>query len=181
MAPNYAIGSRYGETAQRETFLMSNIVPQMPTLNRTVWRLLEERVAKEYAMNFEEVWIITGPVYDEHKESLKSGVEIPDAFFKIIVDEVSGKPRVLAFVIGQDVTGSDRFSQFLTSVDEVEKQTGLDFLAELEDGLEDQIEAGKADKLDEMKNEYQKLEVLFVADMIQIYMRAMECCTKLPI
>ena len=144
MAPNYAIGSRYGAAAQRETFLMSNIVPQEPTLNRTVWRLLEERVAKEYAMNFEEVWIITGPVYDEHKESLKSGVEIPDGFFKIIVDEVSGKPRVLAFVIGQDVTGSDRFSQFLTSVDEVEKETGLDFLAELEDGLEDEIEAGKA-------------------------------------
>ncbi len=42
---------------------MSNIVPQKPTLNRTVWRLLEERVAKEYAMNFEELWIITGPVY----------------------------------------------------------------------------------------------------------------------
>ena len=144
MAPNYAIGSRYGAAAQRETFLMSNIVPQKPTLNRTVWRLLEERVAKEYAMSFEEVWIITGPVYDEHKEVLKSGVEIPDAFFKIIVDEVSGKPRVLAFVISQNVTGSDRFSQFLTSVDEVEKETGLDFLAELDDGLEDEIEAANA-------------------------------------
>lgn len=91
-------------------------------------------------MSFEEVWIITGPVYDEHKETIKSGVEIPDAFFKIIVDEVSGKLRVLAFVIGQDVTGQERFSQFLTSVDQVEKETGLDFLAELEDGLEDRIE-----------------------------------------
>jgi len=47
------------------------------------------------------------------------------------------------YEIGQDVTGSERFSQFLTSVDEVEKETGLDFLAELEDGLEDRIEAGK--------------------------------------
>ena len=27
MAPNYAIGTRYGHEAQRETFLMSNIVP----------------------------------------------------------------------------------------------------------------------------------------------------------
>ena len=94
-------------------------------------------------MSFEEVWIITGPVYDEHKERLASGVEIPDAFFKIIVDEVSGKPRVLAFMIDQDVTGSERFSRFLTSVDEVEKETRLDFLAELEDGLEEEIEAEK--------------------------------------
>ena len=143
MAPNYAIGSRYGATAQRETFFMSNIVPQKPDLNRRIWRLLEERVAKEYAMSFEKIWIITGPVYDEHKETIKSGVEIPDAFFKIIVDEVSGNPRVLAFVIDQDVTGSERFSKFLASVDFIEGETGLDFLPGLEDVLEDEIEAKK--------------------------------------
>ena len=123
---------------------MSNIVPQKPDLNRRIWRLLEERVAKEYSMNFEEVWIITGPVYDDHREELKSGVEIPDAFFKIIVDEQSGQPRVLAFVIDQDVSGSERFSQFLTSVDFIEGKTGMDFLAELEDELEGEIEGRKA-------------------------------------
>ena len=144
MSPNYAIGSRYGASAQRETFFMSNIVPQKPDLNRKIWRLLEERVAKKYAMSFEVVWIITGPVYDEHKETLKSGVEIPDAFFKIIVDEQSGKPRVQAFVIDQDVSGSERFSQFLASVDFIEGETGLDFLAELEDSVEDEIEAREA-------------------------------------
>ena len=95
-------------------------------------------------MNFEEVWIITGPVYDDHREELKSGVEIPDAFFKIIVDEQSGQPRVLAFVIDQDVSGSERFSQFLTSVDFIEGKTGMDFLAELEDELEGEIEGRKA-------------------------------------
>ena len=144
MAPNYAIGSRYGVPAQRETFFMSNIVPQKPDLNRKIWRRLEERVAKKYAMSFEVVWIITGPVYDEHKETIKSGVEIPDAFFKIIVDEISGKPRVLAFVINQDVGGSERFSQFLASVDFIEGETGLDFLAGLEDELEVGIEEKKA-------------------------------------
>ena len=147
MAPNYAIGSRYGATAQRETFYMSNIVPQKPDLNRRIWRMLEERIAKEYAMNFEEVWIITGPVYDEKKETLDSEVEIPDAFFKIIIDEVSGKPRVLAFLIDQDVTGSERFSQFLASVDFIEGVTGLDFLAGLEDSLEDKIEERKVGRI----------------------------------
>ena len=143
MAPNYAIGSRYGATAQRETFFMSNIVPQKPDLNRRIWRLLEERIAKEYAMSFEKVWIITGPVYDEKKETLDSEVEIPDAFFKIIIDEVSGKPRVLAFMIDQGVTGSERFSQFLASVDYIEGETGLDFLSGIEDELEEEIEAEK--------------------------------------
>ena len=40
MAPNYAIGTRYGHGAQRETFLMSNISPQAPDLNRSWWRLV---------------------------------------------------------------------------------------------------------------------------------------------
>lgn len=64
-------------------------------------------------MDFEEVWIISGPVYDDHREELKSGLEIPDAFFKIFLDEQSGKPRVMAFMIDKGVGGSERFSQFL--------------------------------------------------------------------
>ena len=98
-------------------------------------------------MSFEELWIITGPVYDEHKETLKSGVEIPDAFFKIVVDDVSGIPRVLAFVIDQDVGGSERFSQFLASVDFIEGETGLDFLAGLEDRIENEVESRRAPSL----------------------------------
>ena len=47
MAPNYAIGTRYGHEAQRETFLMSNIAPQAPDLNRIWWRVLEEKEANE--------------------------------------------------------------------------------------------------------------------------------------
>jgi len=54
---------------------------------------------------------------------------------------------VLAFMIDQDVTGQERFSQFLTSVDDVEKETGQDFLAGLEDGLEGEIEAWKAENV----------------------------------
>lgn len=57
------------------------------------------------------------------------------------------KPRILAFVIDQDVSGSERLSQFLTSVDFIEGETGLDFLPGLEDGLEDEIEAGKAGRV----------------------------------
>jgi len=62
-----------------------------------------------------------------------------------------GKMRYFAFfavfagvAFRSIVTGSERFSQFLTSVDFIEGETGLDFLAGLEDHLEDQIEAGKA-------------------------------------
>ena len=148
LAPNYAIGTRYGREAQVESFLMSNIVPQKPKLNRTLWRFLEEREANEYALNFEEIWVLTGPIFDRNITRLSSGVEIPDAFHKIpLDDEGSGQLRVMAFRIDQDVTGTERLSQFLTTVDAIEAETGLDFLSGLEDGLENEVESVRVDRV----------------------------------
>jgi len=143
MAPNYAIATRYGRAAQIETFLMSNICPQKPDLNRYAWKELEALVATRYANQLEEVWIICGPIFDDQIAKLESGVEIPDAFYKIVVDEKDGKVRVLAFVMPQGVSSADKdmLPKFLTSVDEVERQTGLNFLHELPDDVEDRVEA----------------------------------------
>ena len=60
---------------------------------------------------------------------------------------MSGLLRVLAFVIDQDVTGSERFSQFLASVDFIEGETGLNFLEGLENGVEDEVEERKAERV----------------------------------
>jgi endonuclease G len=123
MAPNYAIGTRYGHEAQRETFLMSNIAPQSPDLNRIWWRVLEEKEANDFAVRLECVWVMTGPVFAGEVKKLPSGVDIPTAFFRIILDEENGQPRVLAFIAPQTVTGHEPLAQFLTSVREVERQT----------------------------------------------------------
>ena len=144
MAPNHAISTRYGREAQLATFLMSNIAPQTPALNRQLWRRLEMRIANDYAQRFEEVWIITGPVFDDQVEMLASGVEIPDAFYKIILDEDEAGPRVLAFVMPQGAVGGEELGRYLTTVDRIEELTGLDFLSELEDEVEDALESTAA-------------------------------------
>jgi endonuclease G, mitochondrial len=140
MAPNYAIATRYGRAAQLETFLMSNICPQRPTLNRQVWRRLEERVANGYANDLGEIWVVTGPIFDADRELLPTGVEIPDMFYQIILDELEGKPRALAFIVGQDVGSRFPLESFLVSVDAVERATGIDFFHELEDATERALE-----------------------------------------
>ncbi|GAB4267602.1 MAG: DNA/RNA non-specific endonuclease [Candidatus Rifleibacteriota bacterium] len=140
MAPNSAIMAEYGKEAQLETFLMSNICPQSPELNRKVWQKLE-RLESEYADNLETVWVITGPVFDEHIQTIKNRIEVPDAFFKILFDEQQGNIRYLAFLIPQTVKGNERLDQFITSIDEIEKLTGLDFLAPLSDENEERLES----------------------------------------
>jgi len=147
MAPNYAIGTRYGHEAQRETFLMSNIAPQAPDLNRLWWRALEEKEANDFALRFERVWVICGPVFSGEHRKLPSGVDIPAAFYRIILDEEAGQPRVLAFLVPQTGTGHEPLAQYLTSVREIERETGLDFFAGLPQHVQDRMETTRAERL----------------------------------
>lgn len=144
MAPNYAISSLYGRDAQLNTFLMSNITPQKPGLNRKLWQRLEEVEVKYFTQLNDRIWVLTGPVFSGEVERLKTAanVEIPDAFYKIYVfPKADGKPQMLAFLMPQKVRGNESLSRYVTSVDEIEAQTGLDFFSELEDSIEDKEEA----------------------------------------
>lgn len=143
-APNFAISSLYGKYAQAETFLMTNISPQRPKLNQQIWKRLEEIELSFFAKNFGKVWVITGPIFGEKADKLLTSwrVDIPKAFYKIYVtQETDSKPAfALAFIIPQTVTGKENLWQFLTTIDTVEAQTGLDFLSQFEDSTEKHLE-----------------------------------------
>jgi endonuclease G len=146
LAPSWLIAQLYGRDAQRQTFLMSNITPQKPNLNQKVWQRLEEIESDRFARWFDGVWVITGPLFDDHIRHLRSGVEVPDAFYRIYVDEDAvGPPRILAFVVPQTVRGDESLDQFVTTVDEIEARAGFDFLSALEDVQEEQLESAQAD------------------------------------
>ena len=143
MAPNYGIAVCYGPQAQQETFLMSNIIPQRPHLNREIWERLEQQEIREYAPRYRQIWVIAGPIFRSHNH-LKGGEDIPDACFKIIVREEDGRPTVLAFIMPQTVSGSESAQQYLTSIDEVERETGLDFFSAMPEDLQHQFETKPA-------------------------------------
>jgi endonuclease G len=147
MAPNYGIATRYGRDAQLETFLMSNIIPQTPYINRHMWKDLEHRVAERYGRYFSEVWVITGPVFTEPVGRLDSGVDIPSHYYKIMADEHDGELRVLAFLIENDCPPFTRIRKRLVSVDEIEERTGLDFFPDLPDDLQRAVEGEPATRL----------------------------------
>jgi len=139
MAPNSAIGRYYGSKAQMETFLMSNVIPQKPNLNQRSWRELEARETDMAVSGV--VWVVTGPVFDKFRECLPSGVEIPDWCYKIIVFERTGELRVTSYMMPRDTASGAKPEEFLTTVDAIEKATGLDFFHELDDEQEDKLES----------------------------------------
>jgi len=144
-APNYAISSLNGKAGQADSFLMTNISPQKPNLNQKFWQRLEEVEITYFAKNFGKVWIITGPIFGAGTRRLATSwrVEVPTAFYKIYVIEAShGKPALaLAFVVPQTVTGKEPLTQFVTTIQAVQAQTGLDFLVDLDDKIEAHLEA----------------------------------------
>lgn len=154
MAPNYAIALCYGREAQFETFLMSNIVPQLPQLNRGPWKNLEHRQAQRMAQRLGEIWVLVGPIYSKTTASntseqttsthLKNGVEIPIAFFNIVVQQDNSHIRALAFIMPQRATADVPFSSYLTTIDQVESLTNLDFFSELPDNTENHFESIQA-------------------------------------
>lgn len=144
LAPSHAIDLVYGQGAQRETFLMTNIAPQRPNLNRKLWQRLEEVEVDRFLARFGVLWVLAGPVFDDRIQRLKIAwrVEVPDAFFKIyLVPRADQPPLMLSFVMPQNVKGNEPLDNYLVSVDRVEDLTGFDFFPDLDDALERQVES----------------------------------------
>ncbi len=146
LAPNYLIATRFGKAAQRETFLMSNIAPQRPDLNRGPWRLLEQTVADDLSGIGDTLWVITGVVPDRGKRLGKGKVRVPSGFYKIVAAIHRGRLRVLAVLMPQETPGSKRPRYCFRSVDALEAMTGLDFFPALSEDRQAALEAPEANR-----------------------------------
>lgn len=68
------------EHEMTDTFLMTNMTPQLPSVNRVAWRLLEDHVRD---LDFK--WIITGAHYPESPELIGDAkVPVPDFLYKVV-------------------------------------------------------------------------------------------------
>lgn len=144
LAPNFVIGKLYGPQAQRATFLMSNIAPQRRRLNELAWQRLEEAESGVVAPAAIQLWVVAGPLFGPQPARLKSGIAVPEAFYRIWLDVDQGEPRVLAFVVPQEVCGTEPLSRYLASVDAIEQRSGVDFFAALPDDAEAALERAVA-------------------------------------
>ncbi|MGP5309295.1 DNA/RNA non-specific endonuclease [Vreelandella alkaliphila] len=135
LAPNYAIAAVHGRNAQVDTFLMSNMTPQRPNLNRQLWQRLEESVMDHFAPRFDRLQVITGPIFPErYMDNVFNRVgfvEVPEAFYKIIVVPNEEAQLALAFIMPQDVRGNESLADYLVTIDEIESRTGLNFFPDL--------------------------------------------------
>lgn len=126
-------------TANSETFLLSNICPQRKELNQHKWRELEEYL-REAVNEYGDLYIVTGPIFGASTTQIGDNkVTVAEAFYKVIYYQNESGSHMLGFVM-QNNTNDKALSNYVTSVDEIEFQTGLDFFPQLDDKLEKVLE-----------------------------------------
>lgn len=138
------LGSFKGTAHWAQTNYLSNITPQQSDLNRGPWLRLEEKV-RGLAASGEVVFVITGPLFEREMRSLPRADEphkVPSGHWKIVVVETAEELAAAAFIFDQETRRSARVIDHLVTIDEVERRSGLDFLWELPDGVEEQVEGG---------------------------------------
>ena len=116
---------RFSVEAAYERDFMSNISPQQPTFNRGIWGDLEDKF-REWAVSAGSIYVVTGPVLDEilGKIGRKKDVSVPGWFYKIGYSSSDG--CAMGFLLKNEGS-EDSLSNFIVTVNEIEKRTGLDF------------------------------------------------------
>ncbi len=134
------------EKTMSESFLLSNMTPQVGIgFNRGIWKKLEEKV-REWVKQRKNMYIFTGPIFSDpvHYDTIgPNQIAVPTHFYKIIVSctEAGENLDAIAFILPNQKNPDNKLSWFITSIDEIEKLTGLNFLNELDLDTEAKLEA----------------------------------------
>ncbi|MCH2022788.1 MAG: DNA/RNA non-specific endonuclease [Saprospiraceae bacterium] len=134
---------RWSPRAISESYVYSNISPQRPEFNREIWAKLESFVRKHVWVTNEQLIVVTGPIYDKGLETITQGpnvVSIPNRYFKLILDIEGDEKKAIAFLM-PNASCKKPFITYATTIDEVEKLTGIDFFSNLPEDLQSKLES----------------------------------------
>lgn len=121
------------------SFFYSNMSPQTPSFNRGIWKKLEEQV-RDWAKLCDTIYVVTGPVLEDSLPTIgENKVSIPKYYYKVILEYKSNSTKAIGFILSNEKS-SFPLSNFIVSVDSVEKMTGIDFFHQLPDSIESEIE-----------------------------------------
>jgi endonuclease G len=132
------------------TFLMTNMQPQLHSLNAGPWKSLETLERKLADEQNKDIYVVAGGLFGSHPKTIGHNVAVPKANFRVTVvvdagtgvSKVTDGTKVIAVEMPNDPSISGhKWTDFVKSVDEVEADTGYDFLSALPDNVEDALES----------------------------------------
>jgi len=157
---------RWSKKALSQSYLYSNMSPQLAAFNREKWGELED-ILRGYIYNHPttQLYVVTGPILHDSLPKIERSinkVSIPEYFYKVVVDLTHQK--AIGFIMPNQKINYP-LNNYAVSIDEVETATGIDFFYQIEDELEDALE--KQNVIKDWLPEKQKndLEPLYQPDL----------------
>lgn len=139
IAPAAALIGQHGERGASDARLATNYAPMSKAFATKPWAKAMREVTQRYPKRFDEIWLYLGPAYRAENSKLASNIAIPDAFYVIAFDLTeAGGLRALALFIPTDAE-SENLNDYVTSIAQIEKLTGLQFLPELDFSIRDTL------------------------------------------
>lgn len=131
--------NKWNQTAQEQSFLMTNVCPQSHALNAGDWNEMEMQ-CRRWARRYGQIYIVAGPIlYNQrHKRIGNNRVTVPEAFFKVVL-RLTPEPAAIGFIY-KNQSGNRPKGDYVNSVDQIERITGIDFFASLPDETENAVE-----------------------------------------
>jgi endonuclease G len=130
---------RFSEQAYNETFYTSNISPQDREFNAGVWNRLEQQV-RNWCRTYGDLMVITGGVLEEGLEEIgEEDVDVPRAFYKIVLRKEGEQVKALAFLMDARESQAS-LNTFLVPIATLEARTGLDFFQKRPKSWQDKVE-----------------------------------------
>lgn len=135
-----AADNKWDRKAMKESNLLTNICPQDRSLNSGLWNAIE-RNCRKWAVEYGDLYIVCGPVLlnREHETIGVNKIVVPEAFFKVILC-LNPMPKAIGYIVRNN-EGTKKRDQYVNTVDEVERITGIDFFPALPDEIENEVEA----------------------------------------
>ena len=118
----------FDQRAEWESFLMTNMTPQTPSINRGIWKLLETSIRGWTVQRNQAFTIYVGAYYGAGDPTIGNGVVVPHGYYKIVVNnatkEIAGWafPHTKPYVnLGNDLT------KFRVKIAQIQKTAGVSY------------------------------------------------------
>jgi endonuclease G len=135
-----AADNNESEKANRESFLMSNMSPQLPQFNRGIWAELEKWVRTQ-AIEHKKIYVVTGPVFINNLGVISNKkITIPGYYYKTLLRFDGTTTKTIGFLIPH-IGAVGELKDYIVPVNTIETLTGLDFYPALKNSIENRVES----------------------------------------
>lgn len=130
----------FSPIAMSESFFMSNMSPQSPSFNRGIWKSCEG-IVRNWAKEEGRIYVVTGPIFGRSDKRIgPNQVLVPAYYYKAILDLSQPDQKAIALILpNRKCVGKP--VDYVYSINELERMSGIDFFPQLADSLENLLES----------------------------------------